>query len=199
MAWSRIHHWGSTAEERAASWPCDVHLPGADVVLFRALDVDAPAAVLFRWLCQLRAAPYSYDWIDNLGRRSPRTLTTGLDALEAGQRVMTIFRLVDFRRGEHLTLLSDGALFGRVAVTYRVTPRGEGRARLAVKLLAHGGGGLRGALVRRLLPLGDWIMMRKQLLTLRALAERDARRPPEGRRGSTPPPGAPARRGARGA
>jgi hypothetical protein len=53
--------WGSTAAERSASYPCEDFVPGADLELFRAIDISAPVAVVFRWLCQLRAAPYSYD------------------------------------------------------------------------------------------------------------------------------------------
>ena len=65
----------------------------------------APAEVVYRWLCQLRVAPYSYDWIDNRGRRSPRELTPGLEQLAEGQTVM-IFRLVSFAWGRHLTLVT---------------------------------------------------------------------------------------------
>src|SRR6202022_4188536 len=75
--------WGSTAAERALELPCDGLLEDPDDVYHRALDVDAPAPVVFRWLCQLRTAPYSYDVLDNFGRRSPRTLTPGLDELAA--------------------------------------------------------------------------------------------------------------------
>jgi hypothetical protein len=143
--------------------------------MYRAVSVKAPPAQVFRWLCQLRAAPYSYDWIDNSGRTSPRQLTPGLDELAAGQTVMRIFTLVDFERGAHLTLqLTDapaGRLFGDLAVTYRVDGAGAG-SRLVVKLTMRYPRTLRGRAMRRLLPWGDLVMMRKQLLTLKRLAER---------------------------
>ena len=64
--------WGATDAEVATAQPCDV-LAGPDArAADRAISIDAPVDVVFRWCCQLRAAPYSYDWIDNLGRRSPR-------------------------------------------------------------------------------------------------------------------------------
>src|SRR3954469_13453982 len=86
-----IRDWGSTADERAQSYPCDRHLDGVASALFRAVDVEAPPAETFRWLCQLRAAPYSYDLLDNRGRQSPRTRDPANEELVVGQRVMRIF------------------------------------------------------------------------------------------------------------
>ena len=54
--WLDVRSWGSTAAERALAFPCDRHLPVHDDALFRAIDVDVPAPLLFRWLCQLRLA-----------------------------------------------------------------------------------------------------------------------------------------------
>ena len=65
--------WGTTEDERAAAYPVDDVLPDAEQWLFRGIDVAAPAALTFRWLCQLRAAPYSYDWIDNWGGEAHRS------------------------------------------------------------------------------------------------------------------------------
>jgi hypothetical protein len=134
--WPRaIYEWGSTAGERTESLACDRVLADPDHTLFRAVDVNAPAPALFRWLCQLRAAPYSYDMLDNLGRRSPQTLTPGLEQLAEGQRVMTIFRLVEFEPDRSITVFSKSRIFGRVAGTYRVEPIAAVRSRLLVKLL----------------------------------------------------------------
>ncbi len=133
---------------------------------------------MFRWLCQLRVAPYSYDWIDNLGRRSPRELIDGLDDLEVGDRMMTIFELVEFEPGRSLTIDSTTRQFGRVAGSYVVTPTGPDRSRLVVKLTWAAPRGLYGRVASRLLPAGDLVMMRKQLLTLKRLAERERVRSP---------------------
>jgi hypothetical protein len=175
--------WGSTAAERSAPLPCDRHLPRAAGVLHRAIDIDAPPAVVFRWLCQLRVAPYSYDLIDNFGRRSPQTLTPGLDQLAVGQRFMTIFDLVEFEPDRHITLVVRERArwaFGTAAVTYAVCPHGGGEADGRPGGESGGAAGSR-LLVRiasrrssRVLPWLDLLMMRRQLLNLKSLAEGSA-------------------------
>jgi hypothetical protein len=173
-------NWGATTDEQAMPFPCDPYLPDADDACFRAVTVDAPAPVVFRRLCQLRLAPYSYDWIDNWARRSPQELVPGAEELEAGQRVMSIFRLVAFEMDRHLTLLLVRArrLFGDVAISYVVVPVGADQCRLVVKLLVnHPGPAALRPLVRWGGPFGDLVMMRRQLLNLKALAESDAAAP----------------------
>lgn len=173
---SVIETWGSSVQERAGAYPCDGLIDHPDRVVFRAVDVAAPSELVFRWLCQLRIAPYSYDVVDNLGRRSPRRLIDGLDRLEVGQRFMSIFCLVSFEEGRSITLDSSTVLFGRVAGTYLVRPIDADHVRLVAKLAFKAPTGALGPIVRGILPAGDLIMMRKQLLTLKALAERDAGR-----------------------
>jgi hypothetical protein len=114
------------------------------LLMTRAIGVAAPPDLTWRWLCQIAVAPYSYDWIDNRGRRSPQTLTPGADDLSAGQTVAVVFRLVSSDDGRAWTALTS--VRGPVA-----------------RLRAHA------------LAWGDLVMMRRQLLNLKALAERDSR------------------------
>jgi hypothetical protein len=150
---------------------CDELLPDARVRLHRAISVGAPPAIVFRWLCQLKLAPYSYDLLDNFGRCSPRELVRGTEELALGQRFMTIFSLASFGRDEHLTLRGRAT-----AVTYAVVAQGGSTRLVARVLFDPPGGRLLAAASARALALGDLVMMRKQLLNLRALAERDAAR-----------------------
>lgn len=161
-------NWGAGPQEQTLPMACDRLLRSrATVRLHRAIDVDATPSTVFRWLCQLRVAPYSYDLLDNLGRRSPRKLTAGLDRLEVGQRFMSIFSLACFEPDEHLTLVSR-----RTAVTYMVIAQPGGGTRLLVRVLfAPPGAGPLKALTGQTLAIGDLVMMRKQLLTLKSLAE----------------------------
>ncbi len=171
---SIAYRWGSTEEDRRRIYPCDKYIAAADDTIYRAVTVDAPPATVFRWLCQLRNAPYSYDWIDNAGKQSPQTLTPGLEKLENGQNFMSIFTLIAFETNSQITLevtkSSAVKMFGRIICTYAVIGRGDGSSRLVVKLLVQRPGGFLG-FVAAFLPWGDLIMMRRQLLNLRYLAE----------------------------
>ncbi|MFE5288100.1 hypothetical protein ACFRAQ_24285 [Nocardia sp. NPDC056611] len=156
--------WGATDTELSARMPCDAELSGSVVICDRAVPVDAPAPLVFAWLCQLRAAPYSYDLLDNFGHRSPRLRDPELTELALGQRFMSLFELVDFTPDEQITLRAKG-----VAVTYAVRPETGAGSRLHARVR------FRGPAWPLALPVfGDFLMMRKQLLTLKALAEREA-------------------------
>jgi hypothetical protein len=95
-----------------------------------------------------------------------------MENLELGQRFMTIFELVDFERNVHVTLrLRRPGPFPPLAVSYFIEPEDGTRCRLIVKLVLEFRPGLRDRLIRRLTPWLDWVMMRRQLLNLKALAE----------------------------
>src|SRR5690625_4054518 len=74
-------HWGELNPNPARRFP---HPPITRVILTKA----SPEALML-WVKQLRRAPYSYDWIDNLGRPSPSTPIP--IELQVGERIMYIF------------------------------------------------------------------------------------------------------------
>jgi len=112
------------------------------------------------------AWPYSYDWIDNLGRRSPRELM-GLPEPRAGERFTTaggreLGRIVSVDPGTQLTATIMGAF-----MSYVLVPQEDGTTRLLLKVV------LRTPRWAALgLSVGDLIMARRQLLNLKRLAER---------------------------
>jgi hypothetical protein len=172
--------WGTNKEDRSLDLPCDRFVGQVDAVYFRGMRINAPQDVIYRWLCQLRAAPYSYDWIDNFGRISPQNLDPALVGLEIGQTVMTIFDLVDFSSNQQLTIqMKPGStaekIFGNLAVTYWIKPQEGGHNQLIAKLVVDYPDGLWGLFLRLFLPWGDLIMMRKQLLNLKRLFETEAK------------------------
>jgi hypothetical protein len=175
MIWDLAWNWNATTVETQDTYPCDKFIASEYRGMFRAIDVRAPANTVFRWICQLKIAPYSYDWIDNGGRQSPRQLTPGAERLEIGQNLM-VFRIVEFEVNRQITgVLQPEAvsIFGRMALTYVVQPTGPASCRLVVKVDAGACSGWE-RIRRFALAWGDLIMMRKQLLTIKELAEGDS-------------------------
>jgi hypothetical protein len=159
--------WGVTEAEARRPFPCDAHVHAPTLQAWRGVSVRARPCELWPWIVQLRLAPYSYDWIDNLGRRSPRQLLdlpdpqVGEPFTAVGGR--PVGRIVGLRAGEHLTGTIMGAYMSYVLVA------ADHGTRLLLKVVARGR--------RPLMPplcLGDLVMARRQLLTLARLAERSA-------------------------
>jgi hypothetical protein len=168
--------WGTAPQELHRPFPCDGFVQEPHSAYYRGITVDATPETLFPWLCQMRVAPYSYDWIDNFGRQSPRRLIPGLDNLAIGQSMMTIFELVGFERNRQITLrLKPDAIGSRLLedclVSYLIVPQARKTCRLLVKLTIPCSPGPLPWLLRIFLAWGDWIMMRRQLLNFKTLAE----------------------------
>ncbi len=135
-------NWGTLVEERSLTFSCDRLLTRPDATLYRGLTVSASPQIVFRWLCQMRVAPYSYDWLDNNGRQSPRELVPGLDNLAVGQDVMRIFSLIDFIPDQELTIrvkvgTKATRVFGHIVCSYLVVAKSLNTSRLLVKLIAR--------------------------------------------------------------
>ena len=110
--------WGTTEAERKIVFPCDELITDIDAAAFRGVTINASALTIFRWLCQMRVAPYSYDLIDNFGRQSPRKLIPGIDDLRIGQDMMEIFVIAGFERDRQLTIrMKKGSRASRTSAT----------------------------------------------------------------------------------
>lgn len=160
--------WGVSDAETHRHYPCDDLVRDPTLEAWRGVWVDADPATVWARLRQVRVAPYSYDVIDNLGRRSPAE-RRDLPEPRVGDPFTRAFgrdqgRVVSVEPGEHLTATIMGA-----HMSYVVVPAGE-RTRLLLKVVARTRPWLAPAL-----SLGDLVMARKQLLRLGSLAEADLR------------------------
>lgn len=160
--------WGVTQDETARRYPCDDLVPNPVLQAWRGVTARATPEHVWPWVAQIRLAPYSYDWIDNFGRRSPQELR-GLPEPSVGESFTTAMggvacgRIVAVEPGKHLT----GTIVG-AAMSYVLVPIDDGlHTRLLLKLVTASG-----RTIAPLLSIGDLIMARRQLLNLAALAER---------------------------
>lgn len=152
--------------------PADTLIPDHCDRWVRCITINAPLEVVFRWLCQLTVAPYSFDSIDFPGRRSPRELTPGADKLQIGQHFL-IFAITDFATDSHVAGMSRPEFtrrYGHISVSYSVTQRAENQTRLRANACVSRSSTDLG--VRRIaLAAGDKLMAGRQLRVLKALSE----------------------------
>lgn len=176
-----LERWGSTPEEQASGVVGDDLCPSARIVATRCITIPAPPEKVFPWLRQMgfgRAGWYSYDWIDNLGRKSATTIQEHWQTLNAGETLpggVADFEavIVDPPRALVMRLVQRGTASRRVDFTLayelRDCPAGT---RLVTRMRARidtPGGKI---IEKFLLAPGDGILLRKQLLNVAARASK---------------------------
>ena len=159
--------WGVSDERGGAALPVRRLRHGAGAFgLAGRHRASARPRQLWPWVAQIRLGPYSYDWIDNLGRRSPQELR-GLPEPEPGENFTSALagrplgRILSVSPQEQLTAWIAGAVMSYVLVPQRRhdPAAAEDRAWPAAGCVAP------------LVSVGDLVMARRQLLNLKRLAE----------------------------
>ncbi len=173
MQW--LDSWGATLAEVGEEWESDRFVADPSMSETRAVDLAAPPDEVFPWLAQMgtgRAGWYSYDLIDNFGRRSARSLHPELMVRVDGDRVPAgpidfVAAVVD--APDEFVLVLDPATVVRHHIEFSlafVLRPNSGGTRLLSRARARIDGAA-GRPAATLLRLGDGIMVRRQLLGIR--------------------------------
>lgn len=145
-------------------YPIDESLPEYFWTQDESIEIKASAKNIWPWLAQMghgRAGWYSYDWLDNLGRKSLEVIDSNLTAIEKGQKI-SIAIISDFKENEFITFQ-----FGsEITFTYYLQNLGN-HTRLWTRLRiphAHW-------LLKLTLRFGHKIMQDKQFIEIKKRAE----------------------------
>ncbi len=157
--------WNVSDDEVRRPYPCDDYVSSPCLQAWRGVTVHTNPEQVWPWVGQIRLAPYSYDWIDNLGRRSPPRLQ-GLPEPTVGEPFTTS---AGRRVGRILSVEAPYQLTARImgAVTSYVLVSNGDTTRLLMKIVMQ-----ERRWLAPMLSVGDLIMVRRQLLNLKQLAER---------------------------
>lgn len=147
LIWGIGLRWGATAGERRARWLGDSFFdedPGRGLAMTRAIDLDAPPEDVWPWIaqCGRGAGWYSFDFVDNGGKRSARHLVSWIPEPRIGDATAVGY-LRAVEPGSGLAWWYDGLRFlgthTRMVVSYHVRPRAGG-SRLVSRISADSKG-----------------------------------------------------------
>lgn len=176
-----LQHWGSTPDEIGSAVAGDELIDGAQVSCTRSITIDGPPPAVWPWLVQMgfgRAGWYSYDWIDNLGRRSADRIHPEWQDLVVGGSIpggpidfaVPIADpdraiVLHFRRTWTLAGRSTGIDF---TLAFDLRPLDDDRTRLVTRMRSRIDGPGGAFVSRWVLGPGDGVMVRCQLLNIAA-------------------------------
>jgi hypothetical protein len=173
--WQR--RWGATDEEVERAMPGDELLRTGVPSTTRGIAIEADPRDVFPWLVQIgygRGGWYSYDWIDNDGRRSIDRIDAALQDLGVGDRIQMTPGFGPIVREIQLNhyILSGG---DRDTWCLLVAPTGDGRTRLVSRWRQDWPKSVATTIWTVLADPGAFVMEQRMLRGIRDLAERTRR------------------------
>jgi hypothetical protein len=163
--------WGATSEEIDSAVVGDNLCLDATLIATRSITITAAPQHVFPWIRQMgfgRAGWYSYDWLDNLGRKSATKIHDEWQTVVAGDKVPSgpisfTAAIVDAPR--HFVLeIKSTALHFTLAYELRDDPTGT---RLVTRMRSRAHFPFGSLFEKLILGPGDGFMLRRQLLTIK--------------------------------
>lgn len=168
--------WGATPAEVSRALPSDALVQAPHFDATRAITISATPADVWPWLVQIgltRAGWYSYDILDNLGRRSAKRIIPELQGLAAGDIVPMS---PDGKHGMRVHSMDAPHSMvwgeaGGTTWTWQLDETDDGSTRLVTRVRARYRWLSPAIAFSALVEFGDIWMMRKMLLNIRERAE----------------------------
>lgn len=172
--------WGATADEVSRPLPGDDVVPDPTFDASRAITIAARPDQIWPWLLQVgvkRAGWYSYDRLDNFGRRSAREIIPAFQHVAVGD---VLGMSPDGLQGIHILALDlpRSIVWGTLPDTtwlWFLEPRADGTTRLITRIRKRYRWLSPSIAFSMLIEFADIWMIRKMLLNLRQRAEALAR------------------------
>jgi hypothetical protein len=136
-------HYQASKEEQGQAMSADAIVPNPIYTETRAITIRAPMERVWPWLAQMgsgRAGWYAYDWIDNGGHPSARSILPEYQHVAAGDilpalpGMKDVFLVTAAEPPCRLVLTVPDATFGsRVSWEFSLKPADHGHTRLIVR------------------------------------------------------------------
>lgn len=182
------NRWGASDEEVALRLPGDEIVTNPNMDSTRAITIDAAPEDIWPWLVQMgkgRGGLYSYDWLDiafrYLDRPSSDQILPQFQQLKAGDLIpmgCDETTMDDFY--VHIVEANHALVIGAVEPKVRdkvswaivLQPISHDKTRLIMRVRGHIPLDAKGVVLYALMDPAAFIMLRKQMLNLKRLAER---------------------------
>jgi len=178
----------ATHNDKIGTMPGDELITMPIASLTHAITIDRSPQDVWPWLAQMgadRGGWYSYDTVDNGGRRSAERILPEFQTIAEGTLFPAVPGATDgfFVLREyppHVLVLGVRSSNGAQLVTWAFELRESGRSRTRLVVRARGGPGYRFRglpmwMITRIVPIVHFVMQRKQLLGIARRAENHRR------------------------